>query len=64
MGMYVWSRESVWSGACTWVCPYVQVCVCMSKRARLSCIHMGMCVCVHACTGGFTWEWGGLALEA
>ena len=40
------------------------VCVCVSKRARLSCIHMGMCVCVHACTGGFIWEWGGLALEA
>ena len=40
------------------------VCVCVSKRARLSCIHMGMCVCVHACTGGFTWEWGDPALEA
>ena len=38
--------------------------VCVSKRARWSCIHVDMCVCVHACTGGFTWEWGGLALEA
>ena len=44
------------------VSPYA--CVCASKRVGLRCIYMGISVCVHTCTGAFTWEWGGLALEA
>lgn len=39
-------------------CP-VCTCVCMSKRAWLRCIYMGISVCMCACTGAFTWEWGG-----
>ena len=51
---------------CVSVCVHVCVCVCMcmSKRAQLRCIHMGICAYMCTCTGAFTWEWGGPALEA
>ena len=34
----------------------VPVYMCVSKRAWLRCIHMGICVCLCAYTGAFTWD--------
>ena len=40
-------KESVWLGACTWMC--VCVCVCVRKRARVRGMHTGICVLVFMC---------------
>ena len=49
MGMYVWLQESVWSGACTWVCPCVHVCVKESMVEMHSHGHMCLLLCLHRC---------------
>ena len=54
MGMDVWARESVWSGACTWVCEYACLCVCQERVPMHRCLLMDVCVCVSACTAACT----------
>ena len=51
MGMDVWARESVWSGACTWVCEYACLCVCQERVPMHRCLLMDVCVCecLHSC---------------
>ena len=51
MGMDVWARESVWSGACTWVCEYACLCVCQERVPMHRCVLMDVCVCecLHSC---------------
>ena len=46
---HVWLQESVWSGACTWVCPCVHVCVKESMVEMHSHGHMCLLVCLHRC---------------
>ena len=47
MDMYMWSRESVWSGACTRVCPCVHVCVYVKESMAEMHLHGHKCVCAH-----------------
>ena len=51
MDMYMWSRESVWSGACTRVCPCVHVCVYVKESMAEMHLHGHKCVyvCLHRC---------------